>query len=91
MEASKVSASSSNDKETLDSSMAQLCNSKAEEFQMLGYTQVTGEDIWACVSERYEKNGFPRVHRIVNDIYSLKATDLMNWMTIGAYKGNMRF
>lgn len=64
----------------------ELCLSKAEEFQLLGYEQVTGKDIWNCVSVKYTE-GIPQLHRVVNDILSLKVTGFMNWMTMNAYKG----
>nr|WP_248930952.1 post-transcriptional regulator [Paenibacillus hamazuiensis] len=63
-----------------------MCNSKAEEFRMLGYEQVTGRDIWDCVSDKYHKTGMPALHRVVNDILSLKVTQFMNWMTMNIYK-----
>jgi hypothetical protein len=63
-----------------------LCNSKAEEFRMLGYEQVTGREVWECVSSKYEKKGYPHLHQIVNDILSLKSTQFMNWMTMSIYK-----
>lgn len=62
-----------------------LCLSKAEEFRMLGYEQVTGKEIWDCVSDKY-KSGMPALHQIVNDILSLRVTRFMNWLTISAYK-----
>lgn len=62
-----------------------LCNSKAKEFQMYGYENVTGEQIWACVSENYRR-GWPRLNRLVNDIMSLKANRFMNWLMLSAYK-----
>ncbi|MGG1555720.1 post-transcriptional regulator [Paenibacillus ferrarius] len=64
-----------------------LCASKAEEFVLLGYDQVTGKDIWDCVNEKYRKTGMPSLHQIVNDILSLKTTQFMNWMTISMYRG----
>lgn len=64
-----------------------LCISKAREFRLLGYEQVSGKDIWECVSESYYKKGFPPLHRIVNDIMSMRVTKLMNWMTLNVYKG----
>ncbi|HEY0827240.1 MAG TPA: post-transcriptional regulator [Bacilli bacterium] len=63
----------------------ELCHSKSEEFRMIGYEHVTGREIWACVSEKYKE--IPPLHRVVNDILSLKVTKLMNWMTMNAYKG----
>jgi hypothetical protein len=64
-----------------------LCRMKAAEFAMLGYNQVTPDDVWQCVSARYQKSGFPLLHRLVNDILTLKATQFMNWMTMQAFKG----
>ncbi|NMO96753.1 post-transcriptional regulator [Paenibacillus lemnae] len=65
-----------------------ICTSKAEEMRLIGYEHVTADDIWRCVSSKYEKQGIPRLHKMVNDILSLKATSLMNYMTISAYKGS---
>ncbi|MFD2612602.1 post-transcriptional regulator [Paenibacillus gansuensis] len=67
--------------------MKQLCASKADEFRMIGYEHVTAADIWECSSSKYKKNGTPALHRMVNDILSLKATQLMNHMTMNAYRG----
>ncbi|GAA5344788.1 ComN-like post-transcriptional regulator [Planifilum fimeticola] len=64
-----------------------LCNSKAEEFRFYGYENVTGEQVWACVSENYRR-GWPRLNRLVNDILSLKATRFMNWLMISVYKSD---
>lgn len=73
--------------EELNKVIEQLCNSKAEEFRLIGYEHVEGREIWDCVSEQYNKTGTPSLNRIVNDILSLKVTKFMNWMTISAYKG----
>jgi hypothetical protein len=70
----------------LNSQIEELCQSKAEEFHMLGYEQVTGRDIWDCVSDKYRKET-PPLHRIVNDILSLRVTQFMNWNTMSIYKG----
>lgn len=66
-----------------------LCQSKAEEFRMLGYEHVFGEQIWECVSDKYQKNGMPALHQVVNDILSLKVTQFMNWNTMNIYKGKI--
>lgn len=68
-------------------SIEDLCNSKAEEFRMYGYENVTGEQIWACVSEKYH-GGWPRINRLVNDIMSLKATRFMNWLMLSTTKNS---
>jgi hypothetical protein len=70
----------------LNEMIEQLCNSKADEFRMLGYEQVTGREVWDCIAEKYQKKGFPPLHQIVNDILSLKSTQFMNWMTMSIYK-----
>ncbi|NIK69813.1 post-transcriptional regulator [Paenibacillus sp. BK720] len=74
--------------EDLNNAIEQLCNSKAEEFHLIGYEHVTGKEIWECVSEKYNKTGHPELHQIVNDILSLKVTKFMNFMTLSAFRGN---
>jgi hypothetical protein len=69
----------------LNEMLEQLCESKAEEFALLGYDQVTGKEIWECVSSRYKK-GYPALYVIVNDILSLKPDKFMNWLLMQAYK-----
>jgi hypothetical protein len=71
----------------LNAMIEELCESKAEEFRMLGYEDVSGRDVWECVSENYHKTGQPALHRVVNDILSLKVTQFMNYVTLGAYRG----
>lgn len=79
------------DDEDLNRVIEDLCRSKAQEFRMLGYEHVTGQEIWECVSDKYKKTGIPPLHRIVNDILSLKVTQFMNWMTMSIYKDNAHF
>ncbi|MGG4342929.1 post-transcriptional regulator [Paenibacillus lautus] len=74
--------------EDLMSTIEMVCLSKAEEMHLIGYEYVTSDDIWNCVSSKYEKEGIPSLHKLVNDVLSLKATALMNFMTISAYKGS---
>lgn len=74
--------------EELMNTIELVCLSKVEEMKLIGYEYVTSDDIWNCVSSKYEKEGVPSLHKLVNDILSLKATALMNYMTISAYKGS---
>lgn len=74
--------------EELMSTIEMVCLSKVEEMHLIGYEHVTSDDIWNCVNSKYEKEGVPSLHQLVNDILSLKATALMNYMTISAYKGS---
>lgn len=64
-----------------------ICELKIQEFILLGYENITPEEIWKCVSEKYKE--IPPLHRVVNDILSLKPGRLMNWMTMQAFKGEM--
>ncbi|MFF2480520.1 post-transcriptional regulator [Paenibacillus sp. NPDC058071] len=73
--------------EELNGVIEQLCQSKAEEFHLIGYEHVTGQEIWECVNDGYRKTGQPGLHQIVNDILSLKITKFMNFMTLNAYRG----
>ncbi len=64
--------------------MQELCESKASEFALLGYDNVTPEDVWKCVVSQYKE--VPATHQLVNDILSLKNTKYMNWLMINLYK-----
>lgn len=79
-----------NRQELLREKIEEVLESKCDEFHMLGYDGVTVDDIWACINEKY-KDEWPPLHLIVNDIYSLRPTKLMNWLTIGAYTGKIDF
>ncbi|AMA72160.1 MULTISPECIES: post-transcriptional regulator [Aneurinibacillus] len=68
----------------LDEQLAYVCEIKAQEFAMLGYEDITIEEIWECVSEKYKE--MPPLYKIVNDILSLKPGLWMNWMTMRAYR-----
>lgn len=74
------------DSEELNQVIEDICRSKAAEFRMLGYEHVTGAEIWECVSDKYRKTGVPQLHRVVNDILTLKVTQFMNWLTMKMYK-----
>lgn len=74
----------------LNEMIEKLCESKADEFRMIGYDQVTGADIWECVSDKYHKKGTPNLHEVVNDILSLKVTQFMNFITLNMYRGEFR-
>jgi len=78
------------DEAELNRTIRELCESKAEEFRMIGYNQATGPEIWECVSDKYHKTGTPALHAIVNDILSLKVTNFMNYITLSIYRGEKR-
>jgi hypothetical protein len=76
--------------EQMNAMIEQLCESKAEEFHLIGYDRVTGPDVWECVSDKYHKKGTPPLYQVVNDILSLKVTQFMNFITLNMYRGDTR-
>lgn len=75
-------------KEEAFAEVAELCQSKADEFILLGYDNITAKDIWECVSQGYKE--LPRQHQLVNDILSLKPNKYMNYLMINMYKNSSR-
>jgi hypothetical protein len=71
----------------MDEQLAYVCEIKAQEFAMLGYDDVTVEEIWECISEKYKE--MPSLHKVVNDILSLKPGRWMNWVTMRAFRGEL--
>jgi len=68
------------------SEVESICQSKAEEFALLGYDNVKAEDIWECVTHAYKE--IPPLHRLVNDILSLKPNKYMNYLMIQMYRNS---
>ncbi|OIJ16590.1 hypothetical protein BKP37_04970 [Anaerobacillus alkalilacustris] len=65
-----------------------VLTSKVEEFHMLGYDRATQEDVWECVLAKLKKEKeYVRIHHLVRIILTLKITDYMTFLTVGAYKG----
>jgi hypothetical protein len=73
----------------LEEQLERLCQSKAEEFRLLGYEHVDSREIWECVYDAYRKKGIPPLYQVVNDVLSLKATEFMNWCTLNAFRGKV--
>ncbi|RIE00593.1 hypothetical protein D3H35_27730 [Cohnella faecalis] len=74
----------------MNKTIESLCESKAEEFKLIGYDHVSGADVWECVSDKYHVKGTPALHVIVNDILSLKVNQFMNFITLNMYRGDYR-
>lgn len=66
----------------------EILESKMDEFHLLGYDSVGIEEIWACVLSKY-KGKIPNDHQLVNDIFSLKPMQLMNWLQMKAFQGEI--
>lgn len=62
--------------------------SKAEEFEVLGYDRVSKEDIWNFLKQKRwkkPKEGV-RVYELLADIMSVKPGDYMNYATVEAFR-----
>ncbi|SDY47626.1 Post-transcriptional regulator [Evansella caseinilytica] len=75
---------------TWETEMEVVLLSKAEEWQLLGYDQVTKEDVWQCFLSKLPRLDVPdpvRPHWLAAELFHMKANDYMNWLTLQAYKG----
>src|SRR5690625_1031852 len=66
-----------------------VLESKAREFQIMGYSNATTEEIWNCLVEHVWKgNPSKRLYEVVQEIFHLKSTDYMRFLTQKAYQGD---
>jgi hypothetical protein len=65
--------------------LMELCRIKAGDFHLLGYAEVSPQDIWRCVQHMTKGKG--SLSDLVSTILGLKIGQLMNFLTINAYKG----
>jgi len=63
--------------------------SKQAELRAIGYTEVTIDQIWDCLFERIWKgNKEKKLYEIVQDIFHLRASIYMGFMTVNALQDN---
>lgn len=63
--------------------------SKAEELRMMGYSQATPEDVWACLVKKVWK-GEPekRIYEIVQDVFHLASNTYLSYLTMSSYQND---
>lgn len=67
-----------------------VLSSKMEEFHMLGYEEVTENDLLSYLEiKKWKKEKELSLHQVVNDILSVKITQVMSYVTIESYKSDM--
>ncbi|AUO11358.1 post-transcriptional regulator [Priestia megaterium] len=67
-----------------------VLSSKMEEFHMLGYEEVTENDLLSYLEmKKWKKEKALSLHQVVNDILSVKITQVMSYVTIESYKSDM--
>ncbi|MFF3025060.1 post-transcriptional regulator [Gottfriedia sp. NPDC057948] len=65
-----------------------VIESKLDEFRMLGFDTVSGDDLWVCLERTLwrKKEDEPKLFQMVEDILSLTVNDYMNYIRIEAFK-----
>ncbi|MBY0060751.1 post-transcriptional regulator [Priestia aryabhattai] len=67
-----------------------VLSSKMEEFHMLGYEEVTENDLLSYLEmKKWKKEKELSLHQVVNDILSVKITQVMSYVTIESFKSDM--
>lgn len=62
-----------------------ILRSKQTELRAIGYPEVTIDQIWECLFERVWKgNKEKRLYEIVQDIFQLRASTYMGFITVNA-------
>jgi hypothetical protein len=72
----------------LRTKMQPAIKSKLEEFQLMGYGHIQENQIWEYLeNKKWKKEGQGKMlHQVINDILTLKAGDIINFMTMQSYK-----
>lgn len=61
-------------------------NSKEFEFKMMGYKDISTDDIWECLFEKVWKTKQEfTLHQVVQDILHLPIHTYMSYLTLSAY------
>ncbi|HIV74248.1 MAG TPA: post-transcriptional regulator [Candidatus Pseudogracilibacillus intestinigallinarum] len=61
--------------------------SKESEFRLIGYNEITVDELWRCLMETiWKKNPEKYLHEIIQDIFHLPASTYMNFITVNALK-----
>lgn len=59
-----------------------VLHSKQREFELLGYNEITAEDIWRCLKEFIWKgNPNKHLHEVVQDIFHLPIHVYMDYLS----------
>src|SRR5699024_8014462 len=63
--------------------------SKQRDFKIIGYKDVSKEEIWQCLEEKVWKgNPTKRLYQVVEDIFHLSTATYMSYMTVNALKAD---
>lgn len=66
-----------------------VLDSKVSEFQLMGYSRATKDDIWKCLSKKvWIGNPDKHIHEIVQDIFHLGSNIYLSYLTVEAYQND---
>ena len=66
--------------------------SKVDEFQQMGYSRATQDDIWKCLTKKVWKGNLDkRIHAVVQDIFHLGSNVYLSYLTVEAYQDDNLF
>jgi hypothetical protein len=62
--------------------LAPVLQSKAEEFQLMGYPQANSEEIWDCLMQKvWTGNPKKRLYEVVAEVFQLKTNIYLSYLT----------
>jgi hypothetical protein len=77
-----------NNFEYLRNQVGPALQSKLEEFQILGYRDISEPQLWEYLLKKKWKKVKEemKLHQAIQDIFSVKVSDYMNYATVESYK-----
>lgn len=74
--------------ENLRNQVGPALQSKLEEFQILGYRDISEPQLWEYLLKKKWKKVKEemKLHQVIQDIFSIKVSDYLNYVTIESYK-----
>ncbi|MDP4104640.1 MAG: post-transcriptional regulator [Bacillota bacterium] len=77
-----------NNYEYLRNQVGPALQSKLEEFQILGYRDISEPQLWEYLLKKKWKKVTEemKLHQAIQDIFSVKVSDYMNFATVELYK-----
>ncbi|GAA4064380.1 MAG TPA: hypothetical protein GXZ58_02730 [Bacilli bacterium] len=66
-----------------------VIESKAEEFRLFGYGDVTAETVWNCLLVKvWRKEKIMKLHEVVEDVFHLSGHLYMSYITMETYQSD---
>lgn len=74
--------------ENVHNQVGPALKSKLEEFQILGYSDISEPQLWEYLLKKKWKKVKEEIklHQVIQDIFSVKVSDYLNYATIESYK-----